>query len=176
MKVILLLIVLALPCLAQVADSPPINPAIFDKPGQVIRSFDEFTGKGRVEAFLPLQKDESGSLGLILSSTLATNTKPFAVLMLVAMSAKASHKDDALYLLVDGERYTLKPLYTELHTANGQACELLSFPAGYFADEMAALGEAKSLRGRIGGYWEFEIDAAARKTIAEFAKQMDKQK
>ena len=175
-----LILLLAVSCLAQSA--PPIDADVFTTPNKLLTKYDEFTDKTRVSVMIPISSDGKTGLALIASGYYE-GKKPKAdaegSLMFIIVGDQASHKDDLIYFLIDGERVEVKPLYSSHQNHNlNKTMELMALPPSFSAKEFQKLSAAKSFRGRIGSDLTFELDAAAKQRLGEIAKalQAEKQK
>jgi hypothetical protein len=179
MKLFLLALVLCvLPCFAFAQSTPPIDTKMFQSPGKVVLTYDEFTDKTRVSVFIRLINTEASGLGLVATGFYngKTPTDTTTVnLFFVFISEKAEHKDEPLYFLIDGERVEVKPIYFATRSPDDvKSLEILMLPSDLTPAQLYDLGTAKTFRGRIGGYLEFELNAADRQLLADVAAKLQR--
>jgi hypothetical protein len=178
MKMLLLFLFILLPVSAasQVNSLPPIAKDALLNPGVIMTGYDRFTDKSKIEFIAPLQGDIKSGLSLFVLCTYdGRRTSPdlFGRITLMMFSEKPSHKDEAVIFLIDSERVEITPNYQTSQIAENLYVELLILPAPLNAKHFRELSEARSFKGRVGGFLEFEINHEARKLFAEFAKKMD---
>lgn len=180
MKWFLVALVLCVPCFVFAQPAPPIDGKAFQSPGKIIVNYDEFTDQTRASVSVRLAEKDDAVLALLVTGFYAGKTPTSAAkvnVFFIFVAEKAECKDDSIFLLIDGERLEIKPVYHATHSPDkAKSIEVLMLPTDFTPAQLVELGAAKSFRGRIGGYLEFEIDATTRRLLTELAIALQKQK
>ena len=174
--VILLVFTCAPLALSQDAGLPPLGKDAIEHLGQVVRKYDKFTDKSKIELALKVKGDYLNGTFLIAlcvfnGQIVPTNAK--AVLGVAAVGDKYEFEtNNKIILLADDQRQVYDPQRFVFTLDNGKVLELLLISRGFSADELLALAGAQKLEGRAGSYDEFAVSPAQRQTLQEFVSRM----
>lgn len=150
--------------MSQDAGLPPLGKDAIEHLGQVVRKYDKFTDKSKIELALKVKGDYLNGTFLIAlcvfnGQIVPTNAK--AVLGVAAVGDKYEFEtNNKIILLADDQRQVYDPQRFVFTLDNGKVLELLLISRGFSADELLALAGAQKLEGRAGSYDEFAVSPA----------------